>query len=385
MKAKSTRAKPVAGASGKSGKGTAKVSIKTPAKASPRISVKAERSTETAADPSALAAAAPKPAGRRERPLAVLVAGATSGLGRVLCRYLYYDEDVRYILALGREPKPYFFDQYDPAKFHYARVDITRGRELKNLFYSDLVKDVGIDAIVHMAIRNRVIERSPEAAHRLNVQGTRNMLEFGLETESIRKFVFASSHIVYRADPMNPVFLDEEADLNFDLGIARWTKDRVDADLMCRSKMDDPRLKIVVLRFSNIYGRGIHRFLYSWLNSPIAPYPLGFDPMINLLHPRDAVRAIQLSLAKREISGVFNVVGKETGPLSAIARANGTRTLGLPGSAALRLFNRAQRLVGASQFYYEADPSRLQFSCMLDGRKAKRVLGYEPLNHVELG
>jgi UDP-glucose 4-epimerase len=348
---------------------------------------KPPRRSKTTVDPSSLPAAEPAApaAARGKRPLAVLVTGATSGLGRVLTRYLYYDDDVRFVLATGREPKPYFFDQYDPAKFHYARLDITRGRELKNLFYSDLVKDVGIDAVVHMAIRNRADERSPESAHRLNVQGTRNMLEFALETDSIRKFVFTSSHIVYRADPMNPVFLDEESDLNFDLGIARWTKDRVDADLMCRSKMDDPRLKIVVLRYSNIYGRGINRFMYSWLNSPLSPHPLGFDPMINLLHPRDAVRAIQLSLAHRDVAGVFNVVGKETGPLSAIARSNGTRTIGLPGDVTLRAFNRLQRLVGASQFHYEVDPSRLYYPCMLDGRKAQRVLGYEPLNHVELG
>lgn len=323
-------------------------------------------------------------AARPEKPLAVLVTGATSGLGRVLVRYLYYDEGIRYVIALGMEPKPYFFDQYDPGRFHYARVDITRGRELKNLFYSDLVKDLGIDAIVHAAIRNRQDERRPEAAHRLNVQGTRNMLEFALETETIRKFVFSSSHIVYRADAMNPVYLDEEADLNFDLDANRWTKDRVDADLMVRSKMEDPRLKIVVLRFSNIYGRGIHRFMYSWLNSQIALHPMGFDPMVNLLHPRDAVRAIQLSLANRDVQGVFNIVGRETGPLSKIAAMNGTRTLGLPGPL-VSLANRGQRLAKATQFNFEVSPSRLYYACLLDGSRARRVLGYEPLNHVELG
>lgn len=316
---------------------------------------------------------------------AVLVTGATSGLGRQLVRHLYYDPGVRYVLGLGIEARPYFFDQYDASKFHYARVDITRSREMKNLFYSDLFKDLSFDAIAHLAIRNRPVERDPQAAHRLNLQGTRNVLQFGLETESVRRFIFSSSHIVYRADPLNPVYLDEEAELNFDIAANRWIKDRVDADLLCRTRMEDDRLDIVVLRFSNIVGRNIHRYMDSYLNSPLALHPMGFDPMVNLLHPRDAVRAIQLALEKEGVQGVFNVPGKETGPLSKIARINGTRQVGVPGAGVIKVLNRLQRAVRMTDFYAEVDINRLYHSCLIDGSRARDVLGYEPRNHVELG
>jgi len=337
-----------------------------------------------------MAAAAPaskrkRASGRRDKPLAVLITGATSGLGRELVKHMYYDQGIRMIIAVARDAKPYFFEQYDSARFHYVRADITRTRELKNLFFSDVFKDARVDAVVHMAIRNRPEELRSQGAHRLNITGTRNILEFALDTESIRTFVFHSSHIVYRADPLNPVYVDEEAELNFDIDATRWIKDRVDADLLCRSKMEDPRLNIIVLRFANLIGRGMRRYFNSFLHSRVAFHPAGFDPMVNLLHPRDAIRAVRLALAQRELKGVFNIPGKETGPLSAICRINGTSAMGLPAPSAVRLAHRLQRLVGATQFNVDVDMRRLYYPCLLDGTRAKTELGYEPTTHVELG
>lgn len=315
---------------------------------------------------------------------AVLVTGPATAMGRALLRYLYYDPNIRYILAIGIEPRPYYFEQFDERRFHYARTDITREREMKNLFYSNMFKDLNIDAVVHLAIRNRPDETNPEVAHKLNLQGTRNVLDFSLESPTIRKFIFRSSHAVYRADPANPVFLDESADLNFDVRANRWIKDRVDAELLCRTKMDNPRLKIVILRFSNLVGRGVHQYMNSYINSRLPLHPMGFNPMVNLLHPRDAVRAIQLALEK-DVSGVFNIPGKQTGPLKEICRINGSKSIPLPPGKLLRAAYWLQRALKVTDFYYEADPDRLVFPILLDGTRAREILGYEPQSHVELG
>ncbi len=328
-----------------------------------------------------------RPAARKpaKKKLAVMVTGANSSTGRALIRYLYYDDSIRYIVAVGLEPKPYFFDKFDERKFLYSRANITRERQLKNLFYSDRIKDLGIDAVAHLAVRNRPDESNPAEAHRLNMVGTRNMIEMSEQVPSVKKFVYRSSHAVYRADPMNPVFLDEEADLNFDTDASRWIKDRVDADLYCRTKMDSSKLNIVVLRFSNIVGRGIHQYMSMYLNSRVPMHPMGFDPMVNLLHPRDAVRAIELALARPELKGVFNIPGKETGPLSVIARVNGHESRALPSGLLLRAAYRIQRVFRTTDFHYDVDPNRLIYPVLLDGTKAREKLGYEPLNHVELG
>jgi UDP-glucose 4-epimerase len=317
-------------------------------------------------------------------PLAVLVTGATSTLGRLFCRQLYYDPAIRYVVGIGVEPKPYYFDQFDRKKFHYMRVDITHLRELRNLFYGDFIRDLKLDAVVHLAFRNRPNEPDPEQAHRLNIQGTQNVLNFSLEIETITKFVFRSSHIVYRADPLNPVYLDEDSELNFSVKADRWVKDRVDADLFVRSKMDHPRVKIVVLRLSNLIGEGIHSQLQELLRLRLAFLPMGFDPMVNLLHPRDAVRALQLALHNRDVRGVFNVVGRDTAPLSVFVSLNRVPSLRLPGPL-IRIVNRIQRSLGVTDYNYDVHGDRLHFSCLLDGRRYKEAVGYEPINHIELG
>lgn len=317
-------------------------------------------------------------------PLAVLVTGATSALGRLLVRTLYYHPEIRYIVGLGIEPKPYYFDQFDSQKFHYFRVDLTHLRELRNLFYGDFIKDLRLDAVVHLAFRNRPNDPRSEEAHRLNIQGTQNILSFALEHETIRKFIFRSSHIVYRVDPMNPVFLDEDSELNFSVKADRWVKDRVDADLFVRSKMDQEKLNIVVLRFSNLVGEQFHSQFNELLNLNLALLPMGFDPMINLLHPRDAVHALVLALLKREVRGVFNVPGRDTAPLSVFIRANRTPSLRLPGPL-IRVVNRIQRSLGMTEYNFEVHGDRLYYPCLLEGKRIKEALGYEPLNHVELG
>jgi len=317
-------------------------------------------------------------------PLAVIVTGATSALGRLLVRTLYYHPEIRFIVGLGIEPKPYYFDQFDSRKFHYFRTDLTHLRELRNLFYGDFIKDLRPDAVVHLAFRNRPNDPRAEEAHRLNIQGTQNILAFALEVESIRKFIFRSSHIVYRVDPLNPVFLDEDSELNFSVKADRWVKDRVDADLYVRSKMDQKKLNIVVLRFSNLIGENFHSQLNELLNLKLAFLPMGFDPMVNLLHPRDAVHAIVLALLKREVRGVFNVPGRDTAPLSVFLRANKSRYITLPGPL-IGMLNRFQRKLGITEYNYDVHGDRLYYPCLLDGQRIRTVLGYEPLNHVELG
>jgi UDP-glucose 4-epimerase len=255
---------------------------------------------------------------------------------------------------------------------------------MKNLFYSSMFKDLKIDAVCHLAIRNRPDEKNPDIAHKLNLQGTRNLLDFSLESPTIKKFIFRSSHAVYRAEPMNPVFLDESADLNFDTTANRWIKDRVDAELLCRTKMDNPKFKIVILRFSNLVGRGVHQYMNTYINSRLPLHPMGFNPMVNLLHPRDAVRAIQLALEK-DVSGVFNISGKETGPLREICRINGARSVPIPAGPLLKASYWLQRTLKMTDFHYEVDPHRLVYPILLDGSRAKTQLGYEPQTHVELG
>lgn len=312
----------------------------------------------------------------------VLITGVTGTLGRQLAQNLYFDKSIGFILGIAKDDRPYYFDEYDPKKFVYSQVDITKYRELNNLFFSEMFKEANISTVIHLAFQNRPSQHG-EKSHELNVLGTKNILDKCIETPGITKFIFKSSGIVYRVLPHGDVLLDEESDLNFDAEADQWVKDRVDADMLCRSKMDNRKVDIVVLRFSNIVGRNIHSQLNEYLQSQVAVRVAGFDPMINLIDVKDVIAAIRLAI-DRKVHGVYNIIGKDTAPLSVFARQAGARLVALPEPLVLP-FNILQRKLGVTTYDYKVDRLRLKFSALLDGSKAERELGYVPRYHVDFG
>ncbi len=312
----------------------------------------------------------------------VLITGVTSTLGRQLARLLYYDKRIGFILGVAIDDRPFYFDDFSSSRFHYMRVDLTKPRQVNNLFYSDIFKDMNIDTVIHMAFLNKPSDVG-EKSHELNVVGTKMLIDKCLETRQVTKFIFKSSHLVYKIRPHNPVMLDEEADLNFDKDAPQWIRDRVDADMICRAKMDNPHMNVVVLRFSNIVGRNIHSLMNAYLSSKVAMTVMGFDPMVNLIHPRDAIYAIQLAIHKN-IKGVYNIVGRDTAPLHVFLDLNKTRRKALP-EPLHKLVNSWQKKLGVTDFDFEAGRDLLKFAVLLDPAKAERVLGYKPRHHVEFG
>lgn len=311
--------------------------------------------------------------------LNVLVAGASSTVGRHLIHRLYHDVRIGTLWGVGIEERPAGFEAYHPPRFHYQRTNILKERQLKDLFRSQDFRKANISAVVHLAFVNRPRQASPWA-HRLNVDGTRRLLDECLSVESVRKFVFKSSDVVYKLRADGPVYLDENAELNFDVDTDPWIKDRVDADMICRAKMDDPRLRVVVLRVGPVIGGNTSNRFNSYFGSPLQFRAMGYNPLINVVHISDVVQAIELALM-RDVKGIFNIAGGDTAPVSALGEATGSRILPIP-SPLLFPANWLARKLGAS-YYYPVDRDRMRYSGLLDISKARRVLGYEP--HQFLG
>src|SRR3990172_5419757 len=310
----------------------------------------------------------------------VLITGVSSTVGRQLAQALYFDKKVDKVIGVARGEMPYYFDDLDKNKFIYKNVNILKSRELTNLFLADYFKASNIDTVVHLAFYNR-IEDYGKDSHQLNVEGTKNLIDRCLENPHIKKFIFKCSHIVYQVKPDNPVLLDESSDLNFNKEAVPCVRDRVDADMLCRAKMDAPNLNIVVIRTSPIIGRNIHGAMNSYFDSPICFKAMGYDPMINLIHVRDVVEAIQLSIHKT-IRGVFNLAGKETAPISEFIRMNRSRAVTLP-TPFLPFVNKWARRLGLSDYYYSVEADIIKHGVLLDDSKARKILGYEPKHHVK--
>lgn len=309
----------------------------------------------------------------------ILITGVTSSIGRNIVGELIDDSNVGFIYGVGKEMDPYYFKNMDRQKFFYHNCNILKYRDLKNLFRSNTFRAAKINTVVHLAFHNS--QMRGEDVHQLNVIGTKNLIQSCIDAKSVNKFVFKSSDIVYKLLPHNPIQLDEKADLNFDPDADQWIKDRVDADMICRSYMDNKNMKIIILRMANIVSRNISSPLNSYFDSRPIIKTMGFNPSINLLHMKDVIQAIHLAINKN-VNGIYNIGGQDTLPITAIANLSHKTIISVP-EPLLQPLNWVQRKLGLSKYYYSVDKYRQKYTALLDISKAKRELGFEPQNRIE--
>ena len=76
-----------------------------------------------------------------------------------------------------------------------------------------------------------------------------------------------------------------------------------------------PDLGVTVLRFALLFGPGVHTFYTRIFDHRVVPMLMGFDPLVQLLHPDDAVEAALRAIERRP-RGAFNVVPSHPIPLA---------------------------------------------------------------------
>lgn len=306
----------------------------------------------------------------------VLVTGATTPLGLALVESLRLREDVAHVLAVGREELS-SSAALAPLERHgvtYVRADLTRPRHLRQLLFGP-ARDLDVTAIVHGA-HHRSAHDTGRWVQRLNVESTRNLLHLAEDHPTIRRFVLRSYADVYRVEADLPVLVGEEHPLRLSTHMTQRTRDRIEADVTVCTRMGLSALHVVVLRLAEILCAGCGSQLHDYLSSRLCFRPLGFDPTIGVITVADAVRAIGLAL-DTEAQGIFNIPGHDVLPLSEIIHRVGRLGVPVPGLALTPLY-RARTLTRRLDFRYDLNAPRFHFSGVLDGRRARDVLGYEP-------
>lgn len=296
----------------------------------------------------------------------VLVTGATQPLGRQLV-YELRRRGVESIVATGVEREATL-----PAGVEYVSADLSHSREVRQLL-SGPCRERGIDRIAHLAFH-----RTPggRRAHKLHVEATRLMLRLAEEHPNVRRFVHRSSAEVYATRTGRPDVLREDQPVNMSSTAARWVRHRVEADVAVCMRMGMTDLSVAVLRCAEILAPDMGSQLYDYLGSRLCLLPLGFDPIVNLLSLDDAAKAFALAVMSDD-SGVFNIPGADTLPLTWAIRKWGRTPIGVPG-ATLGALYRARSAVKRTAFRYDLNRWRFHFNGVLDGTRAREVLGYAP-------
>lgn len=311
--------------------------------------------------------------------ISVLVTGVTTPIGERLVRSLVADTRVAHVLAVALEPEEQALPFAQGNRLTYLSVDLTRTRRVHELLFGP-ARDLGVEVVVHLSTHRDPHKRG-RRVHMANVEALRSILDLSHRHPTIRRVVVRSFGVVYRVSMELPVLVTEDHPLNLGGRAPQYVRDRVEADLTACARMGLTDAEIVVLRCAEALGPGNGSQLFDYLDAPVAFRPGGFDPMVNVATVADIVRGLELA-THGSGEGVFNIPGWDTLPLSACLRKWGTSSIPLPGSVIQRLYN-LRHLTTGSEFEYGLNHQRMHYGLVLDGSRARDVLGYSPENPVD--
>jgi UDP-glucose 4-epimerase len=288
----------------------------------------------------------------------ILVTGISGNLGRLLARRLH-----RVARVVGIDRRPF---RNKPKDIDVVQMDLRR-KKVEEVF-----RTRDIRAVVHLSILHDPRSTAYEH-HTYNIVGTRKIIDL-CEKHGVGKFVFLSTANVYGPRPENNQFLTEDSPLLGDQDFHE-IRDIITVDHLAQSFFwKKPDINTVILRPVHILGR-VHNAPSNYLRLRYPPKVMGFDPMVQVIHEEDVVRAIILAL-KPEIRGVFNVVGPGEVPLSRVFKALGKTPLPIPSLIGEPLLRALWKWRLTSFPPPEVDYIRYQ--CTVDGSRARDILGYEP-------
>lgn len=290
----------------------------------------------------------------------VLITGISGGLAHQVAEMIPRTWD---IIGVGLRPLRPLKDR----EIEFYRADITKAK------LEDIFRRRKIDCVIHMALNDN--PRTPiQQRHNINVIGTMKLLD-DCERYEIKKVVLLSSANVYGADPNNPVYITEDYPLRVSQRYSAIS-DKVEFDSYCRSWMYKHQdVTTIMLRPCHIIGSLVGNNLTSYLRLKYIPIPLGFDPMIQVIHEIDMARAIVACL-KYNHSGIFNVVGPGELPLTEIINIIGGTPIPIVHVLGYSLLETLWTLgigsLPAPQLEY------LMYPCVIDGRRFEKQFHFKP-------
>lgn len=227
--------------------------------------------------------------------------------------------------------------------------------------------------VVHLAAVSRVIwgEENPWLCRKINVDGTKNIINACLESPTKPWLIYASSREVYGQQDIFPV--NEDCDFrphNY------YAQSKVDAENLVNDARDIG-LKTTTLRFSNVFG-GLYdyceRVIPAFCSNSLKGLPLqvnGGDSLLDFTYVDDVVRGI---------TQVIKLMSTQNESLPAIHFTTGKAT------SLLELANLAVKLVNSSSDIILKQKDSIYPSKFYgDYTRAKTLLGWEPEYNIKTG
>ena len=292
----------------------------------------------------------------------ILLSGIAGNLGKQVAKFLSLNYHV-----VGLDQRDMDEDEFSSPSVEFHRLDIRRNA------VEALLRKKDIKAIVHLNVLYNPHKKTQKEED-FNIHATTRLLEHCVKY-NIPKFVFLSSANIYgpRADTFD--YLKEDAPLMASRSYV-GIQDLIALDLLVQSfffKKKD--FNIVVLRPVNIVGPNIKNIPNTYFRRKSLVSILGFDPLIQLIHSRDVLMAILLSIQNNNARGVYNLAGPGVVPLSVFAKKLNRKVIRVPEKL-LKMFARLTLKANISNFP-EEEIIHLKYSSLVDDSRIKEELGYK--------
>lgn len=289
----------------------------------------------------------------------IVITGIAGNLGQLITKQLHTAHSI-----IGIDQRRF---RNKPKDVIHHRIDARR-RKAEDIFRANPVR-----ALIHLGFVHRI---SPDQGdfREWNTLGTIKLLEY-CQRYGVDKVVLLSTAQVYGARPNNSNFLTEDAPLTGQRGYPEM-RALIEWDMYAQSFFwKHPDIETVILRPVHVVGPNVRNAPSNYLRLRFPPTMLGFDPMVQLVHEDDLIRAILLALEPGR-RGVFNITGPGAVPLSRVLEELDRDPIPVPHPLAELIYPRLWKL-GLSGFPPGELP-HLRYQCLVDGQRAEQVLGYQP-------
>lgn len=246
----------------------------------------------------------------------VAITGASGYIGSRLVRRLEREDKFERILAtdVAQTSAPL------SSKTVFVYQDVTQP-------FPDLLAKHDIDTVVHSAYSLRP-SHNRDSAHRVNVDGTRHLLEAS-EVAGTQKVIYPSSTSVYGAHPDNPSLLTENMPARPIKGF-QYSEDKVESErLITDYAAQHPNVVATILRSPPVMGANTDNFIARAFSKPFLVKVGGADPPMQFIHEDDFLDVLVYTILN-DAPGTYNVSGNGTVHWTEMCRMLGRRATALP-------------------------------------------------------
>ena len=295
----------------------------------------------------------------------VLVTGGSGFLGSNAVRALAAHPDVELVVSGDVRPPAASV----PEGVIVESCDVTDASAV-----ASVVERHAIDTVVHLAAIVNPGGLSEDVEYRVDVEGTRNVLE-ACVAHGVSRIVVSSSGAAYGYHADNPDWLTEDDAIRGNEEFSYSRHKRLVEELLATYRAEHPSIGQVVLRIGTILGPTVANQITALWDGPRILRIAGSDSPFVFIWVDDVVGAIVRG-ATGDVTGAFNVAGDGRMSVTEIAAALGKRTITLPPALLTAVLG-----VGHALRLTVHGPERvgfLRYRPVLDNTRLKRELGYTP-------